>query len=413
MTNGIILSPYHHKKLSKEKATKKDSCLHDVFINLLIYDKLIVFDHLIDQNNYKVIQKLKANGLIEEVPQELVNRSFANMATTISSFYSIHSSFDQYLQLENETSLDAANDDIYDKAVRNEKYDLLLDIDKHQFHIDLFIDKNRPLKNFISNFGVKRSSKANTEAFSNFMYMDLPPILLYELDTYFDRAIAFDDAIESLKNLSTTLLSDYNQLSIRLDNYGHSLDIDLKSFEQVVNLIEAKIHLEASLKCSSDLGVPIKLPPSNKSYTPIVKQEKPLLHKITEENEHFSQLYSIILEEIRFPEISTLDQALKLRENKNIKTFRSQMHEWNRALQLNEMRAVKDLKEYLIKANHDIFTIENLKRYQLEWYIEIPLAILEELITGTHFGLLFSLYSGLIKTKEAFIKRKYRWLMLN
>lgn len=397
LPNEIILSPYYYKGLMAKKSSRF-STTDEIYFWLLFYDKLILYKNFVDERNYMTVESLIEQGLASFMPDGYLKKSLEDMHTFISKFDEIRIREYDILDLNRIEPLDVNEDELarHYSGVNKQTEDLLLDNWLSESYIEMVLNQIEELKEFIIMFRQK-ATPISKELQTGFSYMYCP----FNFITAINWSLPFNtEELRLLRTRTFTTIEDCDFLNI----YEHA---PKHYYEKFVELIEAKIYLDAGINYSIENGATIKTPKisqNNLKNLPGISQFN--------ESKNLSKIYKILISDINFPRMSNLDDVLRLREHKHIKEFKNRVSEWNRALQLNDFKAEEELRNYLYKANQSLTTLEIQKKKHLEWYIEIPLSLIEVAL-HLPISLILSSYSGWIRLKEAYTKRKYRWLLLN
>ena len=420
--NSIILSPYQQKILSRHLKSGNHPSIEHILFSMLINDSTYLFEHTITEQNFKILEKLKNYGLIEMFPHKYLSNSLEKIGNQFSSEMErrIRSGDDderhRVVSLNN-TSEDRFKLNEITRKSQERRSNILF---SRKYYSQEIIE----YEEFISAFRTNNNklSKGVYSAFANIE--GIHSLFNFLESNLFALLEAYDVNDSNRYSLSFMKKHWDNQLESILDDFEGELEnqrnlfslygIDEKFLDKFpakkfvydyIDLLEAKLQLDASFQLSSEEGVPISIGlNSGKS----VKVQNESILSNSKDNYH--QVYQILLNEINFPKISSIDELMRLKENKNIVNFKKQIETWNEALANGELKELEKIKKSVSKANKSLERIEIRKSQNWVFFVSIPI-LAASVVTGIPFSVAPLAYTGLLKLDNVRLKRKYNWII--
>lgn len=415
----MILSPHYHKYLSHPKVNPANPILEEIFVTSLMHGKVMAFDHLIDKSN-KEIKKMLAEDLLEILPDDYLKNSYLNNVKVLELFadnVDRNRGIDEVARnlpihlLDSPQKLEDGINDILE--------DISLENSMSSLHFLSFLNNTKCFKDFVLNFR-RTNTRVKSQVYDDFELFKVPYQFLNTLlsclptqPEYYERE-EIGPLLNTLKKDAVGFLSmsDPNyDLEPLVGNYRPQ-----RYFEQFIDLLEAKIHLDASFEYSRKNATPIKFSFSQTNVQSVFRFPQNHIEPMELQREYYRKIYRLVLENINIPKVNTLDDVIKLRKHPNIIEFKKRMGEWNRALMENEFKELEALKRYLIKANEAMTHCNIRSQRSRFWFIEVGLECTELIYSVAHKNLLGGFlagYSLVEKAKTEYYKKEYKWLMLN
>ena len=125
------------------------------------------------------------------------------------------------------------------------------------------------------------------------------------------------------------------------------------------------------------------------------------------------QVYKIILDEIQYmPVLNSIEDVLRLRNDKRINRFRETIKNWTFVISSGDSSQENKVRGDIRKANVEL---KNLSKYQRinGWttYFALPFIIID-LLSGVPIGSILTAISGAYELKSDLLKKKHSWLLL-
>ncbi len=129
---------------------------------------------------------------------------------------------------------------------------------------------------------------------------------------------------------------------------------------------------------------------------------------IADSSDNYYKVFQVVLDEIEyFPKVNSIEDALRLREDKRIVDFRQNLQNWTYALQVNDFQLEKKLRTEVRKSNKALKIVSDLKRIgAIITYVSLPLSIVP--FIGLPIGVISvgaQLYGDIVEWQN-------RWLMV-
>ena len=456
--NGTILSPYFTKILGRHRLKKNKAAIEKLFFSILMNNEAHIFRSFINEENYKTFDKLIEYGVVKIIPDKFYSHSFTNFGNLIElklnkkkidaphqyedwwralEYYDEHDEYGMVFFEDDDDNHNAFQN--FYKEMENEDLSRIEKRGRIREEFSILTNKIFFLLDFICSF---RESKrrVSTKAIDDFARLQLNDNFLEVLNLLFKniKREKKNDA-RAFSNIKNSLLENYDfiQKDFIYDQVNDlenitSLDEEdeyfdekfykrhsnkiyqnirefpkLKYFEDVLSLFEANVFFNAAMKYSSENNIII-----NSDIIP-VKEKIVKGNSYNDKKYSNYDVYKIVLEEMGYPIIDSLDSFLRLRENKKVSLFKKNVNLWKEALNKNELKELPKLKTHLQKANQAITTVEQrAKRSSLEFYITLSLELVGAL-TFLPLSLIPTSYSGAIKIDSYLKKKKYDWLILD
>lgn len=126
-------------------------------------------------------------------------------------------------------------------------------------------------------------------------------------------------------------------------------------------------------------------------------------------------LFRVVMNELGpcMPIIKSIEDALRLREDKRIHRFRNRLAELIKGIKEGDVMNIKDMRLAVLDANKSLKNIGVFKRLtRLTAYLSLPLGIAESLIGLPVFGLSLGLIGGVSQVILDYTRLKHDWILI-
>jgi hypothetical protein len=193
----------------------------------------------------------------------------------------------------------------------------------------------------------------------------------------------------------------------RLDFYG---EMALKLMPYTTDISNHLVDMLGLLRSSGSLNIP-----AASSYTIPIKYTKG--ERFTPNyytDEETMRCFYIFLEEIdSFPVVETIDDVLKLRDDKRIINWRGAIRDWSIELRAGNAEAEKNMRRSIRSAIRDLKRLGAVKNISgLMTVVSLPVAIYEAMAQLIGPGFAMTGLSIAIEGYSRSIEWKHKWLLL-
>ena len=428
MKNDIILNS---KLLNSLFQNRRKKLRNEALFSLLMYETNWVSSR-IGIKERKVGQKLLKEGLINVIPKvyfERAERQIIRIIDNINRGNSIIRDLNNLKEFTydpitfelnfNDSQLNEF-DIIYSSEIQNlEYYSNYAQSTIGLFKNVLFNSYSKKKKfnpELLATFNLRRFSPASHlgEKFEEAMHI----MKIYDWQSGLDDTIEFH-TIKDLENLYDTQLDDFladNNIKFRSTNsraeklqlYRKHLrkQFELDYFLEMEKLrfVNEYVNLREFLDYSHTSKIPIKFPISSIDKETI---------KISEQSDYSYNVYKIILDEIQFmPKLNSIEDVLRLRNDKRIIDFREAIKHWSEILTEGEVDIEAKLRLDINKSNNEFKSFQQYEKIS-GWatYVSLPFIVVD-LFSGVPIGSILTAVSGAYQFKASKVKKKYSWLLL-
>ena len=213
-------------------------------------------------------------------------------------------------------------------------------------------------------------------------------------------AIATDYDIDASRFRSrASLVTKIKNTTVQ--NIRNSFRQDLARLRYIIAAVETR----EMLKWSAENSAAVKM------HLPNVKlfKHQQALHP----GEQSYQVYQIVLKNVTgFPRVESIDDVLRLRDDRCISGFRELVIEWAETLRYGNGRYAELLRRDIVKANREVTRITDWTRTSaLSIFLAFPLWAIDKL-KGTHFCDALMIASGIFELRSRLLQRQNKWILL-
>jgi len=416
-TSIIIPTSYH---FSLKEGVESNVSFQDLLLSMVLYDQAYFFEYLINEKNHRVYDRFRENGLIRNVPILYVKNSLLYLQDVLSTCIKL-----RYLeneQLNFQYSFENLENKNYWSELKKKDTKHGIEQDNLLYKIRKNERKIRALYSFVNAY------RRNRRIISNVLYEDF--CLLHSIESFiecisdgidyevysmeenedfnFNRVISgfydFFDEFKKLAMMDIERQKNYNAIygASGTDNIPKKYYMDNYSY-----LVESFLLFNASLDLSLSENVILKMPFYLNHDIRAINIDKPNKEHM---NDSYLQIYRLLIEDMCFPQLNNIDDLLKFKENRHLKEFKKLLFEWNESVVNDEYSSLNKIKDYLKKANEKFKYFDKIKRRPIDFYLAIPLGIVD-LFLGTPLSLLPLAITSYFKIDEFITKKKYRGLI--
>jgi hypothetical protein len=171
-------------------------------------------------------------------------------------------------------------------------------------------------------------------------------------------------------------------------------------------VMQSYYDLISMIECSRQLG---GIPAFTKIRPLKSQREKSSHHPVPDDA---IQAFKFCLPNMHMPKIQTIEQVLRLREDKRINKFREKILEWATLLSIGDVDSEKKIRTELKEANKELSKIETAQKLStISTILSVPAFFADLFITGGAIGgSLMASSIGVLYYQHS-KKKKYEWLL--
>ncbi|WP_420629892.1 hypothetical protein [Candidatus Leptofilum sp.] len=425
-TPKVSLPPYLSKEIDAEELVKEDLI---EFIDLNSFENIRNTRHSLSahyEKGYEICRSLESDPAVGD----LFNVSDINILRNLSSSFGLEEIED--LSLWDLKSFDGSLNNAF-KSSQNLDRQLLVDeIKWHHQHLDKILQPITTGLSGIFKFYVGENANWYFASYleehdvkeiedvwlPSYMSDDLgifgkySPGLLYKLMgldistelNFWPRSYRPEhfSNFEIVDEILTTTSADSQMEQLRAS--GNDCGWDFNDFVSVHSVWKSIFELTNMLHFSQASSSPLFVP----STAEIKVSHNP---EYMNNSMDAVQLYRLYLTERRMlPNVTCLEDVLRLREDKRLKTFRKVLNSWMEISQGDDLKAIEEIRRDINKATSEISKLGEYQKFaRLIGYISLPIAI-ADVIMGSPFGLLLAPIGPAVDLYSTLKLRKFGWL---
>ena len=389
---------------------------------MLLYDEAYFFEYLINEKNYKVFNKFKACGLVKNIPVSYIKNNLKYLQDVLSAC--VQGFILDNEQLNFQYSFENMENKKYHLEIENMNTEYAIERNNLEYKQKIYERKTRVLYSFIDAYRRNRKFISN-ELYDDFCFLQSIESFIFSISELIDSEVRWLENEDGNFNFNRIISNFYGYFGNFIEKtndiikgqeyfnnvYGFSLDVSEipKKYyiDNYFNLIESHLLFNASFELSLNENAVIKMPYYfNHNVRPIDINNPGRQNR----GDSYLQIYRLLIEEMNFPELNNVDDFLKFRENKHLKEFKKLLFEWNASILNDEYSSLDKIKNYLKKANEKFNYLDKIKRTPIDFYVAIPLAIVD-LLFKTPLSLIPLAITSYFKIDELITRQKYKGLI--
>lgn len=175
----------------------------------------------------------------------------------------------------------------------------------------------------------------------------------------------------------------------------------------LVAVWEATVRLRGLIEISSKKNLPV--------LTSMVKvgSRKAMELPISPVKAEYQQAFQIFMDEVSVvPNIDSLDNVLRLRDDKRIRNFREVLQVWAAELKTGQVSAEQKIRREIQKANQELKRLKNWREIG-GWitYLSLPISV-ASLLSGIPAGLGLTPLGLATRIGADLLEKKYKWMLV-
>lgn len=430
---GIILDRGFSEVLIEPKNTLSTSSkLNESLFALLLYEKAYIPSEF-SQKNSKYLNELINNDLASLIPDKFFKNQEKSVLKTVSAFQKNHENF---ISLAN-SRVDRLENNLADKYERQISMDEYADNAKFykgnelcklmlnkeivwEYYKQTKIHKKikyspKDLATFAVHYPQylcidERMSFAETIALLTLNKEEFKIELkeeiqeFYQIETDEISPFELDNLLQSNSEMNFEGYSEKRKLEalrkILINNNFDFFDLNIER----LHFLNQYSHFKELTSFSSEMKIPIK------GQVGLINANDV---SIPTDKDNAYSIYKIILDEINYiPKLHSIEDVMRLKNDKRIADFRDVINEWSIAVNVGDVNQVLKLKKNIRLANSEFKKLANYRKVG-GWvtYISLPFIIVDMLI-GIPIGTILTTIGGITQFQSDQLNKKHQWLLL-
>lgn len=437
---GIVLDEsYANRLITPRSSLINDRLYDDVLIALLLYGKAFLPSSVRSKDS-RYLEELKSEDLVSIIPTNFYKEEENRVLQTVSKYQDSSFEFDYLSRDRMDYSIDnqgtiRPKPDLWDKEMQldeswnNANFYAGNDSSTLKLNKELvweYYHRNRGIKEFTSTqlatFGIEfwdyLSFNAGLSIDDILSFVDMNDVdfrdeIARDTWDYYQQEISTLSDEELLERLSLLGHADFPvKRKDLVSEYQQSLakkELDLYDLNlERVHFLKEFVKYKELTSFAYEEKIPIK-----GNIVSIGSTESRKSDLSTKELQSTYAVYKIIMEEIQYlPKLNTIEDVLRLRDDKRISDFREAVNGWAQALANGEYKQMYQLRDDIRESSSEF---KRLSTYQKigGWitYAALPFVGLD-LYTGFPIGSVLTLVSGLTQFKRSRTLEKNKWLLI-